>query len=161
LITWALEIVAVINKYFVLTAVLLNRINTFGTKVIVGTNEDGTPIYHPIHEFGDTLWNIYLEDFKRSKEFAELCRQTGRTTISFSKFREGALACPCIRQPTMRVCVDETETAFSELTYCLKEIQRRSQNVCACGFCTNEQRREDEEEGIKYFLCIIYHLLML
>ena len=55
--------------------------------------------------------------------------------------------CPCIQAPTMRVCVDEVETGFSELIFTLKEILRRSPgrkrgDVC-CIFCTNERQRKD------------------
>jgi hypothetical protein len=35
------------------------------------------------------------------------------------------MMCKCIQPPTMRVCVDEIETGFAELVYCLKEIRRR------------------------------------
>lgn len=102
----------------------MNRVNTFGNKVKCGKDKNGNDIFHPIHEYNDTLKNIYADDFKESIAFEEFCKRTGRTDISYSKFREGALKCPCIQQPTMRVCVDEIETSFTELTYCLKEIHR-------------------------------------
>ena len=53
--------------------------------------------------------------------------------------------CPCIQEPTMRVCVDEVETGMAELCFMLKEILRRSQqkrNTC-CQFCINEDRKKN------------------
>jgi hypothetical protein len=97
------------------------RINTFGTKVKVGVDDHGEIIEHAVHEYHDTLKNIYLGDFKQSDEFEEYCRRSGKADISFSKFKEGALLCPCIREPTMRVCVDEIETGFSELVHVMTQ----------------------------------------
>ena len=56
--------------------------------------------------------------------------------------------CPCIQAPTMRVCVDELETGFSEVVFTLKEIYRRSRarrnrEEC-CRFCENERCRKEE-----------------
>lgn len=115
--------------------------------MVVGQDEDGEDIEHTIHEYHDTLQNIYLGDFKESIEFEDYCRRTGKNDISFSTFRKGARLCPCIQAPTMRVCVDELETGFSELVFTLKEIHRRSParkrgNVC-CAFCTRELHRKD------------------
>lgn len=83
------------------------RLNTFGAKVKVGTDINGLDIEHAVHEYHDTLQNIYLGDFMESEEFAKFCQRSGKTGISFSKFVEGALQCPCIQAPKMRVCVDE------------------------------------------------------
>ena len=52
--------------------------NTFGNKVRVGNN-----IYHPIHEYNDTLKNIYLDDFRHSEEFKLTCTDSGRTNITY------------------------------------------------------------------------------
>ena len=57
---------------------------------------------------------------------------------------EGALSCPCIRKPTMRVCVDEIETEFTELTLTLKTILQRSRVKCECDFCVGEAKRKEE-----------------
>ena len=59
--------------------------------------------------------NIYLGDFKQSEFFNEYCAQSGKSDISFSKFKQGAFMCPCIQEPTMRVCVDEVETGMAKL----------------------------------------------
>ena len=132
-----------------------HRYNTFGTKVFCGVDENGDDIEHSVHEYHDTLHNIYLGDFKESEHFEEFCRRTGKTDISFTKFREGALMCPCIQAPTMRVCVaDEIETGFAELVFALKEINRRSRQrrngeVC-CMFCENEQRKKEDMGSGKY-----------
>ena len=84
-----------------------------------------------------------MDDFKTSEEYEAYCRRTGRTSISFSIFCEGALKCKCIRKPSMRVCVDEVETGFTELVTTLRNIQRSSRAICDCRFCQNENRKKD------------------
>ena len=110
----------------------------------MGKDKDHKPIEHPIHEYHDTLKNIYLGDFMQSQEFQEWRRVSGKDTISFSKFVEGALKCRCIQQPSMRVCVDEVETGFAELVFMMKEIMRRSptKRKDCCAFCRNEEARK-------------------
>ena len=120
------------------------RINTFGSKIVVGKDQEGNNVEHAVHEYHDTLQNIYCGDFKKSDESKDFCEATGRTTLSYTKFKEGAFMCPCIKEPTMRVCVDEIETGFSELVYSMKEIMRRSRTKCTCGFCKNEDCRKKE-----------------
>ena len=111
--------------------------NTFGNKVKVAPD-----VYHPIHEYHDTLKNIYIDDFKNSVEFQEFKGRTGRSSISYTKFLEGALKCPCIRAPVMRVCVDEIETAFNEMAKTLNNVRKKNRNqrrpACRCQFCQNE-----------------------
>lgn len=117
------------------------RVNTFGNKVQVAPG-----VYHAIHEYHDTLKNIYMDDFKNSVEFKELKERTGRSSISYSTFLKGALKCPCIRQPVMRVCVDEIETAFNEVVATLNNVRKKNRNQrrpeCKCKFCENEAAKE-------------------
>ena len=122
------------------------RVNTFGSKVKVGIDERGEVVEHAVHEYHNTLKNIYLGEFKQSDDFEEYCGRTGNTDISFSKFTEGALACPCIQEPTMRVCVDEIETGFCELVHVMKEVLRRNRNErkSCCNFCRHETIRKAE-----------------
>ena len=99
-------------------------------------------VYHAVHEYNDTLKNIYADEFLISVEFRDLVQKFGKTSISFSKFAEGACMCPCIRAPVMRVCVDEVETAFNELVKTLNNVRKRNRNQrrpkCECLFCRNE-----------------------
>ena len=134
-----------LNNLFV---VVCCRINTFGARTTVGTDKDGNKIEHAVHEYHDTLKNIYLDDFKQSEQYEMFCRDSGKKEIGFTLFKEGALSCSCIQEPTMRVCVDEVETGFSELIYSMKEILRRSRTACECLFCRNEKtKREELKEG--------------
>ena len=71
-------------------------------------------------------------------------KKTGRSTIGYTKFREGALLCKCIKKPTMRVCVDEIETEFTELTATLKTILRSSREKCICEFCAFEDVKKNK-----------------
>lgn len=113
--------------------------------MVVGKDAYGHDIYHPIHEYNNTLKDIYLGEFMESEIYEEMLKNSGRSSISFTIFREGALKCKCIQPPTMRVCVDEIETAFSELVYCLKEIRRRSRGKCTCQFCLDETVKEESQ----------------
>jgi hypothetical protein len=38
--------------------------NTFGTKIKVGEDEDGSPVYHSPHEYNDTLTFNILRSMK-------------------------------------------------------------------------------------------------
>ena len=96
------------------------RVNTFGNKVKVVPG-----LYHAVHEYNDTLKNIYLDDFQASEEFQSFCNRSGRKSICFNTFKRGALRCDCIKKPTMRVCVDENETEFTELTTTLQIITQQ------------------------------------
>lgn len=117
--------------------------NTFGTKVKVGVKDDGTPIYHSPHEFNDTMKNVYLKDFLYSVEYEDWQRINGKT-IGYSKFREGATMCRCIRAPKDRYCVDKIETGLSEILYALKNKLRATNAPCVgCEFCA----AEDEQKG--------------
>lgn len=120
------------------------RINTFGKKVKIGVDERGEPIFHPIHEYINTLKEMYI-DFLDSSEHDNLLRITGRESIGFTTFKEGALSCKCIQAPVMRVCVDEVETGFSEMVYALKKLKRRSHVQCNCAFCEGEAIKEEAE----------------
>jgi hypothetical protein len=71
--------------------------NTYGSKINVGTNSDGTPITHCPHEYCDTLKNVYLEDFLYSEEYLDYQKRSGNAGLKYSKFREGAKMCPCIQ----------------------------------------------------------------
>lgn len=127
--------------YFVCVDVLLFlffRVNTFGNKVKVGENE-----YHAVHEYNDSLRNIFLDDFKHSLEFDMFCKRTGRKSLSYSKFVEGALSCPCIREPTMRVCVDKIETMFTELTTTLAKVNFNNRKTCNCKACANQAKLKE------------------
>lgn len=116
--------------------------NTFGNKIKVGDDK-----YHAIHESHDTLKNIYIDDFLHSVELEEFCARTGRTTVFYGKFLEGALRCRCIRAPVMRVCVDEVETAFNEMTKTLSNVRKANRTqrrpVCECVFCTSEAAKKE------------------
>lgn len=114
------------------------RVNTFGSKVRV---DEG--VFHAVHEYNDTLRNIYLDDFQQSEEFQAFCNRTGRSSIGFSKFKVGALSCRCIQQPSMRVCVDEIETEFIENVATLRGIWLKSKSTCNCAFCTIEKGRKE------------------
>ena len=121
------------------------RLNTFATKVVVGVDpETKLPIEHNVHEYCNTLREIYTGEFLQSEFYEELLRVSDRTSISFTKFKEGALQCKCIKAPTMRVCVDEVETTVAELVYSLKEMRRRRRGQCGCIFCTNERAKEEQ-----------------
>ena len=116
------------------------RVNTFASKINVGDMK-----YHAVHEYNDTLKNIYLDDFQASVEYMAFRKRTGREKIGYTKFKEGALQCKCIKKPTMRVCVDEIETEFTEITSTLKTIRRTSVNrgeICNCAFCTYEEEKK-------------------
>ena len=141
--------------------VLDHRLNTFGPKVRVGTNQAGDPIEHHVHEYHDTLKNIYLGDFKESVEFEDYCRTSGKEDLSYSKFVEGALMCPCIVEPHMRVCVDEIEVGFGELVHTMKEVLRRSrtQRQQCCDFCRNEAiLKEQQGAGNKHCALFIAYI---
>jgi hypothetical protein len=121
------------------------RINTFRNKVLI---DEG--LYHPVHEYCDTLKNIYLDDFLHSPQYNEFKERTGRNTISFTLFKKGAKMCPCIKEPQMRVCVDEVETVFNHLATTLSNIgrRRRDNNDCDCEFCTSEANKKERlKEG--------------
>lgn len=120
--------------------------NTFGAKIHVGTDENGNKIEHAIHEYHDTLKNIYLGDFKESQEYNAYLQRSGKKDLSFSSFKAGVDLCNCIQQPMMRVCVDEIETGFSELVFVMKEILRRSRKPRGecCEFCRHEDTRREE-----------------
>jgi hypothetical protein len=75
-----------------INTIITCKVNTFGSKVKVGIDERGKVIEHAVHEYHDTLKNIYLGEFKQSDDFEEYCGRTGNTDISFSKFKECALA---------------------------------------------------------------------
>ena len=128
--------------------------NTFGNKIKIGPDK-----YHAMHEYHDTLKNIYLDDFLNSVDFEEYCARTGRTSVSYGKFLEGALMCPCIREPVMRVCVDEVETAFNELTKTLSNVRKANRTqrrpACTCVFCKNEATKKEElpDGGMCLYLC--------
>lgn len=125
------------------------RVNTFGNKIKVAPD-----VYHPVHEYNDKLRNIFLDDFKHSMEFKLFMERTGRTSISYSKFLEGALRCPCIREPQMRVCVDKVETMFSEVSKTLAKIRFNNRILCCCNFCI-EQKIMEEVHGtgtFKYYV---------
>lgn len=128
---------------------LFYRVNTFGPKIKVGKDVSGNSIYHPVHEYNDTLKNIYLDDFLSSEaNKATLAEMSGKNKkVSYTKFLDGAKSCPCIREPTMRVCVDEIETGFTEMTLTLKNIlfsSKQKGQVCKCGFCESEAKKKEE-----------------
>jgi hypothetical protein len=108
-------------------------VNTFGNKIKVGKDK-----FHPVHEYCDSLKNIYQDDFKNSIEFQEFVERTGITTVSYGKCVEGALSCPCIREPVWRVCVDEVETGFNEIVTTLNNTRKSNRSkrkpTCICSF---------------------------
>ena len=133
--------------------------NTFAAKVKVGDN-----CYHPVHEYRDTVKNIFLDDFLNSKAFEEYKEESGRDTISFSKFKEGAFMCPCIRAPKARVCVDEIETGFNELTKSLENIlrQQAATEYDCCPACAMETaKKEGNPEGLpSYYLVFACYCIL-
>jgi hypothetical protein len=120
----------------------IDRLNTFGNKIRVGTSEDGSPIHHCPHELNDTLKNVFLQDFLYSPEYEDWHKISG-TTMEYSKFAEGATMCPCTMKPQFRYCVDEIETG--ELLYSLKK-KLRSNVKCECDFCAEEATRTKKTE---------------
>jgi hypothetical protein len=137
-------------------------VNTFGSKILVGKDK-----YHARHEYHDTLKNIYLDDFQNSIEFQDFVQRTGKTSVSFRTFVDGALMCPCIKEPVMRVCVDETETAFNEYAKALNNIRKKCRTQrrppCQCQFCINEaarkERLEEEDGGRELFIYYITFII--
>lgn len=126
---------------------MLRRVNTFANKVKVGTDSEGRYLYHPVHEYRDSVKNIYADDFLKSQAFKDFQERTGRATLSFSKFKEGAFKCPCIQAPKMKVCVDEIETEFNELTKTFESKLRRRPATEACCIACVEQDMEKERLG--------------
>lgn len=127
------------------------RVNTFSPKVHVGKG-----VFHPVHEYCDTMKNIYHNDFLKSAEFKAFQERTGRETLGFRKFKEGCFMCPCIQQPKMRVCVDETETSFNELTKTLASALRRRPVTAAtcCKACESQAAQKLALGNSKYiFAC--------
>ena len=112
--------------------------------------------YHAVHEYNDTLHNIFTKEFPESPEFAAFQESTGRKTIGYSKFVEGALLCPCIQPPTMRVCVDEIETKFREVVTTLQSIRQKGIK-CNCNFCIKEiEQKTKQGKGDYHILLCIY-----
>lgn len=122
------------------------RVNTFGSKVKVGEDR-----YHAVHEYTDTLKNIYMDDFRNSIEFQNFAQRTGRSSVSYGLFLKGALSCKCIKAPVMRVCVDEVETAFNEMVKSVNNVRKanRAQRKppCPCMFCINLAAEEERHEA--------------
>jgi hypothetical protein len=116
-------------------------------------------VFHPVHEYNDTLKNIYMDDFKASPEYKLFQEKTGRKSISYSMFVRGAKMCKCIKEPTMRVCVDEIETVFAELTTTLANLNRSNTTVCLCPFCRLEDKKKKElGEGKHNSVFVIVYL---
>jgi hypothetical protein len=134
--------------------VVLCRLNTYGAKVLVsGSVKDGNEVTHYPHEYTDNLKNIYLTEFLPSDEHNLLCRIHNKSIIGYSIFKEGALHCPCVRQPTMRFCVDEVETGFNEILNSLQDRRKKNKktNRCECKFCTvEEEKKEEAGSGMFY-----------
>ena len=128
------------------------RVNTFGNKIKVAEG-----VYHPIHEYNDKLRNIFMDDFKQSLEFQLFSERTGRKSISYSKFLEGALKCPCIREPQMRVCVDKIETMFSEVTKTLAKIRFNNRKLCECRFCVSQEALKEQYKAGNHVHYVISH----
>lgn len=122
------------------------RINTFERKIEVGTDESGDRIFHPIHEYTDTLENIYRRDFCESKEYKEFRERNDNREIGFTKFFLAATKCPCIRTPSLRSCVDEVEVNLSESIATLKSLHRANQD-CACNFCGKMREKKAKKRG--------------
>lgn len=135
------------------------RVNTFANKVRVGKDSAGKDQFHPVHEYRDTVKNIYTDVFLKSLAFKEFQERTGRETLSFSKFKEGAFKCPCIQLPKMRVCVDEVETEFAELTKTFESRLRRRPAVDFCCLACVDQDMEKERLGKGEYCCVIYYSL--
>ena len=127
--------------------IMLHRVNTFANKVNIGKNSEGIDQYHPVHEYRDTVKNIYADDFLKSQAFKDFRERTGRATISFSKFKEGAFKCPCIQPPKMKACVDEIETEFNEFTKAFESKLRRRPATEFCCIACVEQDMEKERLG--------------
>lgn len=79
------------------------RVNTFEKRVIVGKDDAGRNKYHSVHEYTDTLKNMYTE-FLGSTEFAAFTRRTGRILFDFQVssmqlqvYSEAQDACMCRR----------------------------------------------------------------
>ena len=125
------------------------RVNTFASKVKLPNGK-----FHPVHEYHDTLMNIYLDEFLNSDELKLYQETTGKNTISYTTFIKGAFMCPCIKAPKMRVCVDEIETSFSELAKCLQDISRRKPATdCFCCEACSVLQAERTKVGDKGMIC--------
>ena len=112
------------------------RMNTFANNVKVGYDSDGKPIFHRPHEYTDILENIYKLDFLHSTENKMYQLENSGKNIGFSKFKEGATRCPCIRKPTLRACVDELEVNIAESLNALRMLKRSKRgSACSCQFC--------------------------
>ena len=109
-------------------------------------------MFHFPHEYNDTLYNIYKKEFLISEEYEYLKTVSKRDNISYRIFLEGALLCPCIRQPTLRYCVDEIETGVAELCKTIQSRRKTLKFICECLFCTNERQREENSEGIMIYI---------
>lgn len=141
--------------------IIVCRVNTFGSKIKVTEN-----VYHAVHEYHDTLKNIYLDEFQCSVEFQDFVAKTGKTSVSFGKFLEGALSCPCIKAPVMRVCVDEVETAFNEVVKTLNNVRKKNRTQrkpeCLCVFCVNEAAKKEQlDEGGKQWHTLLFNIIVL
>lgn len=109
-------------------------------------------MYHPVHHLSDTLMNLYQDEFRSSEEYAEFRRRTGRESISFSKFAEGATRCKCIQMPKQRYCVDEVETEFGEIAIAMHNVLKASREQCECSFCVHERnKKRDLGKGNHYY----------
>ena len=139
--------------------------NTFGSKVKISGNEkDGTAEYHYPHEYNDTLKNVYLSEFLYSEEYDLLKKKHNRSSVSYSIFKQGALLCPCVGQPSYRVCVDEIETSFNEALVVLQDRRKKSKMekvVCTCAFCVGEvEQKKLLGKGI-YLVVFTSNLLLI
>ena len=118
----------------------------------MGKDDAGNDKYHSVHEYIDTLRNMY-SDFLDSTEFAAFTRRTGRTDMCYTVFKSAALSCKCIQKPKMRVCVDEVEVSFGELLKCMNDLKRSTRGRCVCAFCDNQTNLQEQlKSGIIYML---------
>jgi hypothetical protein len=120
--------------------------------------KEGTAEFHYPHEYTDTYKNIYLTEFLYSDEHALLCRMHNKSSIGYSVFKEGASICPCVRPPTMRFCVDETETGFNEMLNTLQSRRKLNKlfNTCKCKFCTAEgEKKAEVGKGMSFIIVLI------
>jgi hypothetical protein len=137
------------------------RVNTFANKVQL---PDKT--FHRVHEYHDTLMNIYLDEFLCSESFKLYTETSGKSSISYTTFIKGAFMCPCIKAPKIRVCVDEIETSFCELSKCLQDIRRQkpaTKKFCceACSILAEEKARVGEKGMICCLLLLLSGAVVL
>jgi hypothetical protein len=124
------------------------RIDTSRKSIRVGVDSDGKNIFHPIHTYTGTLYELY-EDFLRSYAY-ESTEPT--RTIKFSTFKCYA-KCKCMKKASFHVCADEIEVGFQYLLEAAYDTKLKSPCVNAdCTCCSNINHNNHPLQTIKSFM---------